>query len=93
MPSSTARNTDGTRHRPIRRSRATSGASTKLSRIASVIGISTSRPTYKAAITTTETASVIMLLGVGVSAASILVFRPFVETDCSGMGIVPLFVL
>ncbi len=42
-PATTASNTAGTRHSPNRRRRPTSGASTKLSSTARVIGISTSR--------------------------------------------------
>ena len=56
--SPTASKTLGTRPRKLRRSNSTTGASTKDSSTASVIGIITSRPTYSAAITTTLTARV-----------------------------------
>src|SRR6201995_1026073 len=48
----------------------TRGASTKLQRMASVIGIRTSRPRYKPATTTTDTARVVSPRRPGVSAGA-----------------------
>ena len=66
----TASSTAGTRHKPRRRIHPTTGANTKLSSTASVIGISTSRAKYSPLITTTPTASIISPFVVGVSAAT-----------------------
>ena len=57
--SSAAASTDGTRPSRIRRNTSTSGASTRDSRTASVIGSSTSRASESAATTTTQVARVI----------------------------------
>lgn len=87
----TDRMTAGARPIRVRRMRSASGARTKLSRIARVIGTRTSRPKYSAATMTTVTARVVRPRRLGVSAGTTWAHRGPNGGVVSGMSLISRF--